>query len=105
MQTFDVKSFVRGLAANGLEVTFHRRRDLNHISLARFAPTTFSPMSEQKRERRIRMYRQARDRSILVLRGNVRARFAAEWPQLLERGVADGLVEFDAKGNLRLVAR
>ena len=105
MQAFDVKSFVRGLAANGLEVTFHRRRHLNHISLARLAPTTFTPMSEQKRERRIRMYRQARDRSILVLRGDLRARFAAEWPQLLERGVAEGLVEFDAEGHLRIVVR
>jgi SAM-dependent methyltransferase len=105
MQAFDVKAFVRGLAANGLEVTFHRRRHFNHISLARLAPTTFTPMTEQKRERRIRMYRQARDRAILVLRGDLRARFAAEWPQLVERGVADGLVEFDAEGHLRLVVR
>jgi hypothetical protein len=51
------------------------------------------------------MYTRARDRAILALRGDLRARFADEWPQLVERGVADGLVEFDAEGHLRLVVR
>lgn len=105
MQAFDMHSFIRGLAANGFDVVFHRRRNLNHISLARFATTTFIPMSDEQRARRIRLYQSARDRAILALRENVRARFAREWPQVLERGLAAGVVEFDTKGTLRLVAR
>ena len=105
MQAFDLHSWVRALAANGLDVVFHRRRNVNHMSLARLTPTTFTPMGETERKRRIRLYRRARDRAILGLRADARARFASEWPQLLERGVADGIVEFDAEGNLRLVVR
>ena len=105
MQAFDMPSFVRGLAANGLEVVFHRRRNLNHISLARLAPTAFVPMTDQERENRLRLYQRARDRAILALRADLRGRFAEEWPRVLERGVAEGVVEFDAKGTLRLVAR
>ena len=105
MQTFDLNSFVRCLAANGLEVVFHRRRELNHISLARRAPTTMQPIGSAERDNRIRAYRVARDRAILSLRGNMRARFAEEWPKIVERGVAEGLVEFDVDGKLRFVGR
>jgi hypothetical protein len=38
-------------------------------------------------------------------RWDVRARFADEWPGIVERAVAEGLVEFDADGVLRLVSR
>jgi len=105
MQAFDMPSFVRGLAANGLDTVFHRRRNLNHISLARLAPTRFVPMTDEERERRRSLYQRARDRAILALRAELRGRFAEEWPRVLERGVAEGIVEFDAKGTLRLVAR
>jgi SAM-dependent methyltransferase len=105
MQAFDMPSFVRGLAANGLEVVFHRRRNLNHISLARLTPTRFVPMTKEERDRRRGLYQRARDRAILALRTELRGRFAEEWPRVLERGVAEGIVEFDAKGTLRLVAR
>ena len=105
MQAFDMSSFVRGLAANGLDVVFHRRRNLNHISLARLMPTRFVPMPEEERERRRSLYQRARDRAILAIRTELRGRFAEEWPRVLERGVAEGIVEFDAKGTLRLVAR
>lgn len=105
MQAFDMPSFVRGLAANGFEVVFHRRRNLNHISLARLSPTALVPMTDQERESRLRLYQRARDRAILALRAELRGRFAEEWPRVLERGVAEGIVEFDAKGALRLVAR
>jgi len=105
MQTFDLNSFVRCLAANGLEVLFHRRRRLSHISLARHSSPAMKPMGSAERESRIGAYRRARDRSILALRGDVRARFADEWSKIVERGVAGGLVEFDAEGVLRLVGR
>ena len=105
MQAFDMASFGRALAANGLDVVFHKRHNLNHIVLARLQPATFQPMSEADRKRRIRQYRRARDRAILSLRGALRARFADEWAQVVERGVSDGLVEFDDQGQLRLVVR
>jgi SAM-dependent methyltransferase len=105
MQAFDMSSFVRGLAANGFEVVFHRRRNLNHMSLARLTPTRLVPMTEEERECRRSLYQRARDRAILALRPELRGRFAEEWPRVLERGVAEGIVEFDAKGILRLVAR
>jgi len=62
-------------------------------------------MSEQDRKRRVRAYHRARDRAILGLQGDLRARFAGEWGQVVARGVADGVVEFDAEGQLRLVVR
>jgi hypothetical protein len=42
---------------------------------------------------------------VLLSPPDVRQRFADEWPQVVERGVASGLAEFDADGNLRLVGR
>jgi SAM-dependent methyltransferase len=105
MQTFDLNSFVRCMAANDLDIQFHRRRQLNHISLVRRGPTTLKPMGGAERDRRIGAYRTARDRAILSLRGEVRARFAGEWPSSVARAVAEGVAEFDADGTLRLVGR
>ncbi len=105
MQSFDQKSFVRTLGANGFEVIFHKRRDENHICLAKLTGASWTPMTEQDRLRRVRAYRRARDRAILGLQGDVRARFAGEWEQVVARGVAEGVVEFNAEGQLRLVAR
>lgn len=105
MQAFDLASFDRGLAANGLDVVFHKRRNKSHLCLAKQAQVAWTPMSGDERERRIRAYRAARDRAILVLRDDVRARFAEEWPQIVERSVAEGIADYDAKGQLRLVAR
>jgi SAM-dependent methyltransferase len=105
MQAFDLTSLGRALAANGLEVVFHKRRNFSHIVLARLQPTTLTPMTESDRKRRVRQYRKARDRAILGLRGDLRARFADEWPQVVERGVAERLIDFDEQGRLRLVVR
>ncbi len=105
MQAFDQKSFARALGANGFEMVFHKRRNENHICLAKMTETSWTPMTDKERGKRIRAYRRARDRAILGLRGDVRARFADEWQQIVERSVAEGIAEFDAEGNLRLIAR
>jgi SAM-dependent methyltransferase len=105
MQAFDHKSFRRGLGANGFEVVFQKRRNVNHMCLARFSETEWTPMSEQARKGRIKAYRRARDRAILGMREELRPRFASEWSAIVERGVAEGVVEFDANGRLRLVAQ
>ena len=104
MQAFDHKSLRRGLAANGFDVVFQKSRNLNHLVLARKADTTWTPMTDTERDRRIRAYRLARDRAILGLREELRARFADEWATVVERGVAEGIAEFDGSGRLRLVA-
>jgi SAM-dependent methyltransferase len=114
MQAFDQKSFGRALAANGMEVVFHRSRNENHICLAKLTGHArcdgahdgkWTPMTEKERSKRIRAYRRARDRAILAVRGDLRGRFADEWPQVVERAVAERIVDFDAHGNLRLIAR
>jgi 2-polyprenyl-3-methyl-5-hydroxy-6-metoxy-1,4-benzoquinol methylase len=105
MQAFDQKSLARALAANRLEVVFQKRRLQNHICLARLTETAFTPMTDKERIRRVRAYRRSRDRAILSLRGDLRARFADEWQQIVERSVANRLAEFDAEGNLRLIVR
>ncbi|HLG58091.1 MAG TPA: class I SAM-dependent methyltransferase [Vicinamibacterales bacterium] len=105
MQTFDQPSLVRGLAARGFNVVFLKSRNLNHMCLAQPGATQWSPMTTKELEARLRAYRLAYDRAVLLLPPDVRPRFADEWPQIVERGVAEGLAEFDADGNLRLVGR
>ncbi len=86
-------------------MVFHKQRDENHICLAKSTAASWTPMTEQDRKRRVRAYRRARDRAILGLQGDLRARFAGEWEQVVARGVAEGVVEFDADGHLHLVVR
>jgi hypothetical protein len=105
MQAFDHPSLTRGLAANGFRVVFQKRRNVNHLVLAQMGDAPWTPMSEPDRNRRIKAYGRARDRAILAVPEDVRPRFAAEWPAVVERGVAEGVAEFDANGRLRLVAR
>ena len=105
MQTFDQGSLVRALAARGLSVVFLKSRNLNHMCLAKAGAAAWSPMSESERQARLQAYREAYDRAVLSLQPDVRRRFADEWQQVVERGVAEGLAEFDSDGNLRLVGR
>jgi hypothetical protein len=104
MQAFDRRSLRRALAANGFDVVFQRCRMHNLLCLARRADTTWKPMNKRERERRVSAYERARDRAILAAGNGVRGRFGDEWTQVIERGVAEGLVEFDPDGRLRLVA-
>ena len=105
MQAFDHASLARALAANGFRVVFQKRRNLNHLCLAQAGDAPWTPISESDRNRRIKAYGRARDRAILGVREDVRPRFAAQWASVVERGVAEGVAEFDAGGRLRLVAR
>jgi hypothetical protein len=105
MQAFDQASLVRALGARGLEVTFLKRRNLNHMCLARAGGGNWTPMTEQERAARIKAYGRAYDRAVLGVAPRLRPRFATEWSQVVERGVADGVAEFDADGQLRLVGR
>ena len=105
MQTFDQRSLVRLLASRGLKVVFLKSRNLNHMCLAQPGDAPWTPMTEKELSSRLRAYRLAYDRAVLLSPPDVRQRFADEWPKVVERGVASGLAEFDADGNLKLVGR
>ena len=105
LQAFDQASLVRALAARGLEVVFMKSRNFHHMCLARRGEAAMSPMTDKQRDSRIRSYQRARDRAVLGLPPDLRGRFADEWPKIVERGVAEGLAEFDADGTLKLVGR
>jgi SAM-dependent methyltransferase len=105
MQTFDQASLVRLLAARGLEVVFLKSRNLNHMCLARAGDGAWAPMTARDLDKRVKAYRLAYDRAVLLSSPDVRQRFADDWPKVVERGVASGLAEFDAAGNLKLVGR
>lgn len=105
MQTFDQRSLVRLLAARGLEVVFLKSRNLNHMCLAKPGRPTWTPMSTHELGSRLNAYRLAYDRAVLLSSPDVRPRFADDWTKVVERGIASGLAEFDADGNLKLVGR
>ena len=105
MQAFDQRSLSRALAANGFETVFIKRRNLAHMVLARMTQVVYKPMENQERTRRVDAYQRAFDRAVLGVDPELRPRLAAEWPLAVERSVAAGTVEFDERGQLRLVAR
>lgn len=105
LQTFDQRSLARALGARGLEVVFIKRRNFNHMCLARRGAAQWTPMTPQERDTRIRAYEAARDRAVLALPPQYRGRFAGEWADVLARGVAEGVAEFDADGRLKLVSQ
>jgi len=105
MQTFDQRSLVRLLASRGFKVVFLRGRNLSHMCLAQRTDATWAPMTAEELDARVTAYRQAYDRAVLKASPELRARFADQWTDVVKRGVASGLAEFDAEGNLKLVGR
>ena len=106
MQAFDQASLVRGLAANGFEAVFMKRRGHQHLALARQVPSVaMTPISQREREARLERYRQAFDRSVLGVDESLRGRVVAHWATAVERAVASGSAEYDERGQLRLVSR
>jgi len=106
MQTFDQQSLVRMLAARGLRVVFLKRsRGLNHMCLAQPGSAGMTPMMQGELDARVKAYQLAYDRAVLRLSPDLRQRFAGEWTDIVERGVASGLAEFDTDGTLKLVVR
>jgi hypothetical protein len=93
---------MRLLKANGFDVTFIKRRS-NLLCLATFTGTReLTPMSADERETRIAAYTRGRAYAILRAPEHVRSRFAAEWSEAVEVGVAAGIARFDEKGVLRV---
>jgi SAM-dependent methyltransferase len=103
LQAFDRASLMRLLAANGFEVTFIKRRKGSLLCIARFTNRCqLTPISAEERDARIAAYARGRAYAILRADAHIRRRFAAEWAEAVEIGVAAGLARFDAKGVLRV---
>jgi len=103
LQTFDRASLMRLLKANGFEVTFVKRRNGSLLCIAKYTGLReLSPMSTDERDTRIAAYARGRAYAILRAPEHVRSRFADEWAQAVEIGVAAGIARFDAKGVLRI---
>jgi SAM-dependent methyltransferase len=107
LQTFDGKSLVRGLAANGFSVTFLTRFGGHFMCLARMDDDPGRRISIEPREleRRRNLYRQARDTAIVLVPLRLRARVAALWEGAVERALAAGTAEIGERGDVRVRRR
>jgi len=107
MQTFDQRSLMRALEANGFDTVFIKSRDLHHLVLAKNAgpPRPVSPMPATELKERVDRYRAAFHRAILGVDEAVRPRVSAHWADAVEGAVAAGVAQYDERGQLRLVAR
>jgi len=105
LQAFDRDSLLRGLGAAGFETTFvtHERGNLVVVARPAERDHVFTPMSDEQQSRRLAKYSQARDFAILRVPARVRARFAGEWEQVVERAFQAGNAEMTAGGKLRPV--
>ena len=104
LQACDRLSLVRALTASGFEPVFVKGRDKRNFCLMRKADDPpWTPISQVTLQKRIGLYRRARDRGVLRAPEAVRARFANVWPATVERAVASGVARFDEGGQLRLV--
>jgi SAM-dependent methyltransferase len=103
LQSFDRASLMRLLKANGFEITFVKRRNGSLLCIAKFTDQReLSPLSADERDTRIAAYARGRAYAILRAPERVRGRFADEWAEAVELGVAAGIARFDAKGVLRV---
>lgn len=107
MQAFDQGSVRRALEARGFRMVFQtRQQNGGHCCLAA-RDGAFEPgrQSDAERDARVEAYRRAFDSAVLRVEEGMRSRVAAAWPAAVERAVATGVAEFDARGRLRIVAR
>ena len=106
MQTFDQPAIIRALATNGFEVTFIKSRDCAFMVLARAVEGTaaWTPITADALHRRIEAYKLARDRAILKMPADMRARLGDQWTDAIEHSLAAGAVAFDEQGQLRFSA-
>jgi SAM-dependent methyltransferase len=108
MHTFDHRSMIRALAANGLEVTVIRSRNASFMVLARSVSgkVAWTPIAAEELTQRIAAYRLARDRAILKVPAEMRARLGGgDWADAVEHGLESGVLEFDDKGQLRFAVQ
>src|SRR5438132_4101782 len=105
LQTFDQASAVRALEANGFTVIFCTVRDDLFLALAQAvdAPSDdWERMSDNERARRRSAYRVANDTAILRVPEHLRAPFANDWDQVVERALASGMARRAKDGTVRV---
>jgi SAM-dependent methyltransferase len=104
LQTFDGKSLVRALAANGFSVMFLTRFGGHFLCLSRMddEPRGRISMDDLELERRRKLYLQARDTAILMVPPKFRDRVGPLWEGAAERALAAGTAEIGEKGDVRI---
>jgi SAM-dependent methyltransferase len=104
LQTFDGRSLVRALAANGFSVIFLTRFGGHFLCLCRMEdePKERASMDDLELERRRKLYLQARDTAILMVPAKLRSRVASLWEGAAERALAAGTAEIGEKGDVRI---
>lgn len=105
LQTFNQASAVRALEANGFKVIFCAVRDDLFLALAQAIDPPndgWERMSDSERSRRRSAYRVANDTAILRVPEHLRAPFAGEWEDIVERAVAAGLVTRARDGRIKV---
>ena len=104
LQACDRPSLVRALTASGFEPIFVKGRDKRNFCLMRKVESPdWTPVAQEHLEKRIDLYRRARDRAVLRAPERLRGRFADVWSVTVERAVASGVARFDDGGQLRIV--
>jgi SAM-dependent methyltransferase len=106
MQAFDQAALARGLGANGFRAVFQKHQQNEaQFCLATLDAAVFTPQTDPQRAARVDAYRRAFDSAALRVDEAVRPRLAGAWAGVVERAVASGVAEFDAHGQLRIVAK
>jgi SAM-dependent methyltransferase len=105
LQTFDRASAVRALEANGFDVKFCAVRDDLFLALAQKVDSpghAWKPMSDHERSDRRAAYRTANDVAILRVPEHLRAPFAANWNEIVERSLANGTATRGKDGRIKV---
>jgi SAM-dependent methyltransferase len=105
LQTFNEASAVRALEANGFKVIFCTVRDDLFLALAQATDGPldgWQRMSDSERSRRRSAYRVANDAAILRVPEHLRAPFAKQWDEVVERALAAGLATRTRDGRIKV---
>jgi SAM-dependent methyltransferase len=106
LQTFNEASAVRALEANGFKVIFCTSRDDLFLALAQAvgsASDSWQRMSDSERSRRRSAYRVANDAAILRVPEHLRAPFAKDWDEVVERALAAGIATRTKEGRIKVL--
>jgi SAM-dependent methyltransferase len=105
LQTFNEPSAVRALEANGFKVIFCTVRDDLFLALAQATEGPldgWQRMSDSERSRRRSAYRVANDAAILRVPEHLRAPFAHDWDDVVERALAAGIATRTRDGRIKV---
>lgn len=104
MQAFDATALRCMLEANGFRVSFIKAHGGSLMCLASKGEFSgqWTRVPETQRRRRRARYRRAQDVASLLLPAYARDRVDEPWDALLARGVAEGLVDVNRKGTIKV---